>query len=102
MGEVTRGELVLMAALGGFDRATGAKRIVVRQRWRGVSMLAVVLAVLLTAAGPVILSPPARAQTVTDFPLPRSPLPESIALGSDNALWFTEGLGNKIGRVTPA
>ena len=39
--------------------------------------------------------------TITEYPIPTaSSLPQGIAVGSDGALWFTENLGNKIGRIT--
>jgi streptogramin lyase len=45
----------------------------------------------------------AAAATITEF---RTPTPASAPLGitsgPDGALWFTEGLGNKIGRITIA
>jgi virginiamycin B lyase len=38
---------------------------------------------------------------VTEFPVPTpSSSPEGIALGPDGALWFTEYLANKIGRIS--
>ena len=39
--------------------------------------------------------------SVTDFPVPTpNSVLTGIAKGSDGALWFTEKLGNKIGRIT--
>jgi streptogramin lyase len=43
----------------------------------------------------------ALAQTITEFPISTSG-PVGITVGPDGALWFTEGSGNKIGRITPA
>jgi streptogramin lyase len=40
---------------------------------------------------------------VKSFPLPHKESgPDSIALGPDGNLWFTEYFGNRIGRITPA
>ena len=39
---------------------------------------------------------------ITEFPLPSPGSgPAGIAAGPDDNLWFTEQLGNKIGRITP-
>jgi len=39
--------------------------------------------------------------TLTEFPLPTSgSRPYTIVAGPDGALWFTESIGNKIGRIT--
>jgi streptogramin lyase len=45
----------------------------------------------------------AHAQLFNQFPIatPNS-VPQGIPLGPDGALWFTEALGNKIGRITTA
>jgi len=38
---------------------------------------------------------------ITDYTIPTSgSMPEGITVGPDSALWFTEALGNKIGRIT--
>jgi streptogramin lyase len=64
------------------------------------SMLPVFLVLLGMAAG---VDQPARAQTVTEFPIPTaSSLPSGITMGPDGNLWFTETSGNKIGRITTA
>jgi len=43
-----------------------------------------------------------RAAQITEFPLPSPGSgPAGIAAGPDDNLWFTEQLGNKIGRITP-
>jgi streptogramin lyase len=40
---------------------------------------------------------------ITEYPVPTANSePESIQLGPDGALWFTETAGNKIGRITTA
>jgi virginiamycin B lyase len=60
-----------------------------------------VLLVLLSAA--VGVDQPARAQSVTKFPLPNAnSLPSGITAGPDGNLWFTETGANKIGRTTTA
>ncbi len=41
--------------------------------------------------------------TFTDFTIPTAKSnPQGITAGPDGNLWFTEGFGNKIGRMTPA
>jgi RHS repeat-associated protein len=43
------------------------------------------------------------AQIITEFPIPTvNANPKGITTGPDGALWFTESLGNKIGRITTA
>ena len=46
----------------------------------------------------------ARAQTITEFPIPTAGSgPTDITAGPDGNLWFTESpSGNRIGRITPA
>src|SRR6266581_2989335 len=45
----------------------------------------------------------ASGQFITEFPIPTaSSIPIGIAAGPDGNLWFTEGGGNKIGRITTA
>ena len=45
----------------------------------------------------------ARAQTMTEFPVPTADTgPTDITTGPDGNLWFTELSGNRIGRITPA
>jgi len=49
------------------------------------------------------LSSVASTQTITEFPVPTVRAgPVGIAVGPDGNLWFTEGAGNQIGRITPA
>src|SRR5512143_2505470 len=49
------------------------------------------------------LSSVASTQTITEFPIPTAgAVPCGIAVGPDGNLWFTECVGNQIGRVTPA
>ncbi len=58
---------------------------------------AVPLAVLVGIVGGI-----ARAQTITEFPVPTvGGFPDAIATGADGALWFTQVSG-KIGRITTA
>ena len=43
------------------------------------------------------------AVTITEYPIPTpNSAPSDIVLGPDGNLWFTEYVGNKIGRITPA
>lgn len=46
----------------------------------------------------------ARAQiTITEFPVPTAASrPYTIVAGPDGNLWFTESVGNKLGRITPS
>ncbi len=45
---------------------------------------------------------PVPAGQVREFPLPTAnSAPGAITAGPDGALWFTEGAGNRIGRITP-
>jgi len=46
---------------------------------------------------------PATAATIVEYPIPTNgSLPGGITPGPDGNLWFTEGIGNKIGRITPS
>jgi len=66
---------------------------------RRVTICALVLAVACVAVG----ASPALALTIKEYPLPTSGLgPDAIALGSDGNMWFTEDVGNAIGRITPS
>jgi virginiamycin B lyase len=70
----------------------------VQNRYR--SMLPVFLVLLGVAAG---VNQPARAQSITEFPIPTAnSLPSGITIGPDGNLWFTETSANKIGRITTA
>lgn len=45
----------------------------------------------------------AQAQTVTEYPVPTAKSsPNGITAGPDGALWFTENVAGKIGRITTA
>ena len=56
----------------------------------------------LVLASTLVGSAPLRAQIV-EFPVPTAASrPYTIAAGPDGNLWFTESMGNKIGRITPA
>ncbi len=60
--------------------------------------------VVLTALLAGIVGPKASAAaaTITEFPLPTTmSAPGGITAGPDGALWFTESVGSKIGRITP-
>src|SRR3989440_43171 len=51
--------------------------------------------------GVAVETAPAAAQTFTEFILPTpASRPSGITTGPDDALWFTEGVGGKIGRIT--
>lgn len=68
-----------------------------------VRHLSAALAVLVLIFVPIMgLTPSAAASpAITEYPIPTSgATPQEIAVGSDSALWFTEVLGNNIGRVT--
>ncbi len=46
---------------------------------------------------------PLLAQNVVEFPIPTpNSRPYTIVAGPDGNLWFTESVGNKIGRITPS
>lgn len=76
----------------------------------GTAMLARVAlrAATIQAAGVVAVaalvfcgSGPATAQTITEFPIPTAAsIPIGMTVGPDGALWFVEGKGNNIGRLT--
>src|SRR5260370_6681515 len=65
-----------------------------RNRYR--RLLAVI--VLLWATGSV--TGRALALTFTEFQLPKGSGPIDITTGSDGALWFTDGTGLRVGRIT--
>ena len=66
-------------------------------RARGLRPLCVVASVALG------LPAAAGAQIITEFPIPTANSgPFGITAGPDAALWFAEGSGNKIGRITTA
>jgi streptogramin lyase len=45
---------------------------------------------------------PASAQVIREYPLPQGrSLPWGITGGPDGNIWFTEAVGNKIGRISP-
>jgi streptogramin lyase len=51
----------------------------------------------------VLISTAAQAGVVPEYPLPSpNSYPLGIVSGADGNLWFTEGLGNNIGRITPS
>jgi len=58
---------------------------------------------VLVLAAACALSPSLHAQVVTQFPVPTAQSrPYTIVAGPDGNLWFTESVGNKLGRITPA
>ena len=72
---------------------------VVRQSPGRIAQFGFVLLVLLGAGRARVAS----GQVITEFPIPTvNSQPEGIVTGPDGNLWFTEQLGNKIGRITPA
>src|SRR5579875_670967 len=59
-------------------------------------------AAIMLLASPVILASPAGANVALyTVPTPNS-APESVTVGPDGNIWFTEAQGNKIGRITPS
>ncbi len=47
--------------------------------------------------------PAAPAESITEFPVPTADsYPWGIAAGPDGNLWFTESIGNQIGRISPS
>lgn len=64
----------------------------------GVLMFSVVMLVL-ASGGQAVRA--AQGGSITEFAIPTLfSSPDDIALGSDNAFWFTEFDGNKIGRIS--
>jgi len=58
--------------------------------------------ILLFSCGAMCSAQNPNTSNVTEYAIPTpNSLPESILLGPDGALWFTETAGNKIGRITP-
>ena len=69
-----------------------------RSSRRGGRSVALIVAVL-----GVSLAGTARGQAITEFSIPTATSgPYGIAAGPDGNLWFTEGFGNQIGRITTA
>src|SRR5258706_4683447 len=75
-----------------------------RSLLRKVKRITCLLLVLLPSLLALSCSPapaPATAGTITEFPIPTAgSQPEGITSGPDQALWFAEGGGDKIGRIT--
>jgi streptogramin lyase len=69
-----------------------------------ISTIIALFALTLAAIGFTLTVPPtATAQTITQFDLPTiGSNPYGIAAGPDGALWFAQGSGNRIGRITTA
>jgi streptogramin lyase len=66
--------------------------------------LAAFLTAIVVAVGLLSLSSApawAAAGTITEFTIPTKGTPFDITAGPDGNLWFTEDIGNKIGRITP-
>jgi len=58
---------------------------------------------MILAVAAMGLAGPAWGQSVTEFAVPTAGSePFGIAAGPDGNLWFTEGSGNKVGRITTA
>lgn len=83
---------------GWTHKRNGAFIRLCRTFWRTVTSARLIAALLLSVA--VVSS--AQDITIKEYPLNGFPSPLSIAAGPDDALWFTEYLGNKIGRITTA
>src|SRR5450759_58249 len=67
-----------------------------------VKITAAFLALLLVVAALLPFTAQAAGTTITEYPvLTAGSGPSVITLGPDGALWFTEWLGNKIGRIDP-
>src|SRR5258708_7702114 len=63
------------------------------------------IAVSAIAASVIVCGQPHSAQAISikEYPVPTAKsAPERITTGPDDNLWFTEGNGNKLGRITPA
>ena len=73
-----------------------------RSGWR--SHLIALLTTLIACVGLLSLSTApswAKAGTITEFPIPPAESdPVGITAGPDGNLWFTEYIGNKIGRLS--
>src|SRR5690348_2031123 len=69
-----------------------------------MSLRLIMTVTLLGAALGVGPLQPARAgaPAVTEFPIAVSAVARYITVGPDGNLWFTEGEGNRVGRLTPA
>ncbi len=69
---------------------------------RGSRKVAILsLTVCLASGGLILISLPALAASITEFPLPTSAgLLEGITAGPDGNLWFAELGGNKIGQIS--
>jgi virginiamycin B lyase len=63
----------------------------------------VLLAALLTALSAAAAAQSGTYSNIAQYPVPTAnSAPTGIAVGPDEALWFTESSGNKIGRITIA
>lgn len=71
------------------------------RRRRGLAAL--LTGILMAAALPLVAgAPQARAAVSLDeYPVPTPSTPVGITTGPDGNLWFTEAVGNKIGRMSP-
>jgi streptogramin lyase len=84
-----------VSVIGDHRRSTG-----LHMQNRYQRLLVMVIVLLAAALG---VATQALAQTFTEFPIPTANSePIGIAPGPDGALWFTEPLVNKIGRITTA
>jgi streptogramin lyase len=69
-----------------------------RNHWR-LALTSTILLALLAAPGQAT----AFGSPITEFPVPTpNSQPAGITRGSDGNLWFTEAVGDKIGRITPS
>src|SRR6266568_3667145 len=66
------------------------------------ALVMIVTAIALPLSSSAVHSHAQGTVTFTEFPIPTSNSAlYNIAEGPDGNLWFTEGLGNKVGRITP-
>lgn len=96
MGEVylaeERPDMLTRVKPGAFRRLTllGLKGLLIVALFGGVTWFAVSCTPTPTPTG-----------TIIEFPVPTvNGTPDGITAGPDGNLWFTEGIGNKIGRIS--
>src|SRR6266567_1253395 len=67
-----------------------------------LSFLIILSMLLLTGCSDTNASATHPKGSFAEFSLPINGAPEAITAGPDGNLWFTEKIGNQIGRITPA